>query len=143
MSPSLNPDTGLFYVTARETCAVYFKWEQEFVVGERYEGGAVRRDGDIRYGALRAIDPLTGILSWEFRYEEPSFAGTMSTASGLVFAGDQDGYFMAFGASDGELLWRYPTGSGIYAAPTTYMLDGRQYVLIPSGTTLTAFALGN
>ena len=143
MSPSLNPDTGLFYVTARETCAVYFKWEQEFVVGERYEGGAVRRDGDTRYGALRAIDPLTGILSWEFRYEEPSFAGTMSTASGLVFAGDQDGYFMAFGASDGELLWRYPTGSGIYAAPTTYMLDGRQYVLIPSGTTLTAFALGN
>jgi alcohol dehydrogenase (cytochrome c) len=143
MSPSFNPDTGLFYVTARETCAVYFKWEQEFVVGERYEGGAVRREGDTSYGALRAIEPLTGDLRWEFRYEEPAFAGAMSTASGLVFAGDQDGYIMAFDAEDGELLWRYPTGSGIYAAPTTFMLDGRQYMLIPSGTTLTAFALGN
>ena len=56
----------------------------------------------------------------------------MSTASGLVFAGDQDGYFNAFESRSGKLLWRYRTGSPIH---------GRQYVLIPSGMTITAFAL--
>jgi len=48
---------------------------------------------------------------------------------------------MAFDARSGKNLWHYQTGSALYAAPTTYMLDGRQYVLMPSGTTLTAFAL--
>ena len=69
-------------------------------------------------------------------------AGTMSTASGLVFTGDNEGNFMAFDARTGENLWHYQTGSRIWgAAPMTHMLDGRQHVLIPSGTTLVAFAL--
>jgi alcohol dehydrogenase (cytochrome c) len=59
-----------------------------------------------------------------------------------VFAGDNEGNFMAVDARTGKPLWHYPTGQSIWgAASTTYMLDGRQYVLIPSGTTLTAFAL--
>mgnify|MGYP003304781607 FL=1 len=66
----------------------------------------------------------------------------MSTASGLDFAGDHEGNFMAFNAESGENLWHYQTGSRIWgAAAITYMLDGLQYVMIPSGTTLTAFAL--
>ena len=66
----------------------------------------------------------------------------MSTASGLVFAGDHEGYFNAFDARTGKQLWSYRTGSPIWgAAPMTYMLDGRQYVLIPSGNTMVAFAL--
>jgi outer membrane protein assembly factor BamB len=76
------------------------------------------------------------------RYTTPSLAGVMSTASGLVFAGDNEGNFIAVDARNGKPLWHYATGASIWgAAATTYMLDGRQYVLIPSGTTLTAFAL--
>ena len=72
----------------------------------------------------------------------PTFGGVMTTAAGLVFAGDHEGNFMAFDVESGENLWHYQTGSRIWgAAATTYLLDGRQYVLIPSGTTLTAFAL--
>jgi hypothetical protein len=49
---------------------------------------------------------------------------------------------MAFDAESGQNLWHYQTGSRIWgAAAITYMLDGLQYVMIPSGTTLTAFAL--
>jgi alcohol dehydrogenase (cytochrome c) len=48
---------------------------------------------------------------------------------------------MAFDATSGKNLWYFQTGSSIYAAPITYMLDGRQFVLLPSGTTLYAFAL--
>ncbi len=48
---------------------------------------------------------------------------------------------MAFDASRGKNLWHFQTGSAIFAAPVTYMLDGKQYLLIPSGTTVFAFAL--
>ena len=48
---------------------------------------------------------------------------------------------MAFDATSGKNLWHFPTGAGIYAAPVTFMLDGRQFVIVPSGTTLYAFAL--
>ena len=65
----------------------------------------------------------------------------LSTAAGLVFAGDMEGNIMAFDARTGKNLWHFQTGSSIYAAPTTYMLDGKQYLLIPSGTTLFTFAL--
>jgi outer membrane protein assembly factor BamB len=59
-----------------------------------------------------------------------------------VFAGDNEGNFSAFAAATGERLWNYRTGAPIWgAAAITVMLDGRQLVLIPSGATLTAFAL--
>ena len=61
----------------------------------------------------------------------------MSTASGVVFAGDNEGFFNAFEGKTRQALWSYRTGSPIWgAAASTYMLDGRQYVLIESGNTL-------
>jgi alcohol dehydrogenase (cytochrome c) len=65
----------------------------------------------------------------------------LATAGGVVFSGDNEGNALALDAKTGRVLWHYQTGSAIYAPPTTYMLDGRQNVVIPSGTTLTAFAL--
>jgi alcohol dehydrogenase (cytochrome c) len=140
-SPAFNPKTGLMYVTAREVCATYYGWEQEFVQGEYYFGGAAQRLGGRGYGALRGIDPTVAGARWEFRYFTPSMGGVLSTESGLVFGGDMDGNVMAFEAASGKNLWHFQTGSSIYAAPITYMLDGRQFVLMPSGTTLFAFAL--
>ena len=105
-------------------------------------GGTVQRDADRSYGALRAIDPTTGERKWEFKYQTPTMAGVMSTASGVVFAGDNEGNFMAFDARTGKNLWFYPTGSPIWgAAAMTYMLDGKQHVVIGSGTSLVAFGL--
>lgn len=142
MSPSFNPQTGLFYVTAREVCSTYFGWEQEFVPGQVYFAGAQQRGTNARgYGAMRAIDPATGTVKWEYKYFSPSMAGTLSTASGLVFGGDMDGNVMAFEAATGKNMWHFQTGSAIYAAPVTYMLDGRQYVVLAAGTTLFSFAL--
>src|SRR5690606_16130803 len=110
--------------------------------GRTAMGGVVWIDQDQGYGALRAIDVRSGEIQWEFRYTSPTMAGVMSTAAGLVFAGDHEGNFMAFDSRTGRNLWYYQTGSPIWgAAAMTYMLDGRQYVIIPSGTTLLAFAL--
>jgi alcohol dehydrogenase (cytochrome c) len=144
MPPSYDPALNLFFVTARETCVTYVPVKPEIKIGQNSVGGGVRRVADriFDYGALRAIDPSTGDRKWELRYATPSLAGVMSTASGLVFAGDNEGNFMAVDARSGKALWHYPTGASIWgAAATTFLLDGRQFVLIPSGTTLVAFAL--
>jgi alcohol dehydrogenase (cytochrome c) len=142
MPPSYDPDRRLFFVMARETCAAYFPLKPEFKPGQATTGGGLRRMQDRAYGALRALDPATGERRWEFTYPTTTMAGVMSTASGVVFAGDNEGNFSAFDANTGKALWHYPTGSSIWgAAASTYMLDGRQYVVIASGTTLTAFAL--
>jgi len=112
------------------------------VPGRSYMSGGMEKLPEPDYSALRAIDPKTGAIKWEHKFTQSSLAGVMSTASGLVFAGDQDGYFNAFESRSGKLLWRYRTGSPIHgAAATTYMIDSRQFVLIPSGMTVTAFAL--
>jgi alcohol dehydrogenase (cytochrome c) len=143
MSPSYDPTTKLFFVTARETCATFFGFDQKFKPGDQYmAGGTVRPRDQKNFGALRAIDPTTGQRKWEFRYTSVSAAGVLTTASGIVFSGDGDGNIMAFESRTGKNLWHYQLGSAMRStAGTTYMLDGRQYLLVPSGSMLTAFAL--
>jgi alcohol dehydrogenase (cytochrome c) len=140
--PSYDPRLGLFFVHARETCATYHADPPRLVPGEVSVGGTVWVDRDRSFGALRALDAATGELRWEFKFPTPSLSGVMTTASGLVFAGDQEGNFAAFSAATGEQLWHYQTGSSIWgAAAMTYLLDGRQQVLIPSGGALVSFGL--
>jgi alcohol dehydrogenase (cytochrome c) len=142
-SPSYDPAQRLFFVTARETCAIYFTFNEPFRQGEQYQsGGTVRVRDQPSYGALRAIDPLTGDRRWEFRYPSTSSSGVLTTASGLVFAGDGDGNIIALDSKSGKYLWHYQLGVGLRSTSgTTYMVDGRQYLLVPSGSALTAFAL--
>src|SRR5207247_7946712 len=142
-SPSYDPTTRLFFVTARETCATYYAWDQKFKPGEQWEsGGTIRPKDQKNFGALRAIDPVTATLKWEFRYTSVSSSGVLTTASGLVFAGDGDGNIMAFESRTGKNLWHYQLGLSMRStAGTTYMLDGKQCLIVPSGSTLTAFAV--
>jgi len=143
MSPSYDPTSRLFFVTARETCATYFAFDQKFKPGEQFESGGTTRPRDQKnFGALRAIDPVTATMKWEFRYPSVSSSGVLTTASGLVFAGDGDGNIMAFDSRTGKNLWHYQLVFAMRStAGTTYMLDGRQHLLVPSGSMLTAFAL--
>ena len=144
--PSYDPAQGVYFVNARESCMIYYAWDQEYIEGERFTGGAGERIRDDPtmplYVALRALDPATGERLWEFRYMNPSTSGLLTTASGLVFTGDIEGNFLALDSRSGELLWRYQMGSPLHGTSAiTYMLDGRQHVLVPAGTNLTAWAL--
>ena len=105
-------------------------------------GGTVRPRDQRNFGALRAIDPTTAERKWEFRYPSVSASGVLTTASGLVFAGDGDGNIIAFESRTGKPLWHYQLGVALRSTSgTTFMVDGRQYLLVPSGSTLVAFAL--
>jgi alcohol dehydrogenase (cytochrome c) len=141
--PSYDPSLQLFFVMARETCAYYTPEKMPMPgVGRVFMSGGMRKLPQPDFSALRAIDPKTGDMRWEHRFPTSTLAGVMSTASGLVFAGDHEGFFNAFESKTGKKLWSYRTGSPIWgAAGSSYMLDGRQYVLIESGNTLVAFAV--
>jgi alcohol dehydrogenase (cytochrome c) len=139
-SPAFNPATGLFYVTARETCATFYAWRQEFIEDRDFFGGTGVRAGR-GHGAVRAIDPLTGAVQWEAKQFTASVSGLLTTASGLVFGGDADGSITAYDARAGKVLWNFQTGASISAAPSTAMIGGKQVVLVASGTTLFAFSL--
>jgi len=144
MSPSFDPSIGLFYVSVRETCQIYFAEAPPagYKAGDRVMGGRVTRAPETTpHGALRAIDPITGEQKWEIKHPTPSWAGVLSTAGGVVFSGTNEGHFIAADSRSGKELYRYQTGAPIYAPPTTALIDGRQYVFMPAGMTLTAFAL--
>jgi alcohol dehydrogenase (cytochrome c) len=143
MAPSFDKRTNMFFVTVRETCARFIRREtpSSVTVGDRTMGGQVAPLPDRRWGALRAIDATTGDQKWEVKYEAPGWAGVVATAGGMVFSADHQGTFLAVDSKTGKLLYSYPAGGASYAPATTYMAGGKQYVVLPTGSTMTAFAL--
>jgi alcohol dehydrogenase (cytochrome c) len=140
-SPSFDPVRRLFFVSARETCQVYVSAPPDkYELGDFVLGGGTRDRGGT--GALRAIDPVTLERKWEVPYGGPSYSGVLSTASGLVFAGDHASTLMAVKADTGQMLWSHRLPGPFWGAPSTVVVDGRQLLLMPAGQTLTAFALG-
>jgi len=144
MSPSYDAARRLFFVTARETCARFVRRPPaaNAALGDLTMGGRASIVSEPkRYGALRALDPVTGERKWEITYDDAGWAGVLATAGGVVFSGDHEGDFFAAESQTGRKLFTYQTGAPIFAPPTSYAIDGRQYVVIPSSANLTAFAL--
>jgi alcohol dehydrogenase (cytochrome c) len=141
-SPSFDPARRLFFVSARETCQMYASRPPgKYELGDLMIGGSTFDRGGT--GALRAIDPVTLDRKWEVPYSGPSYSGVLSTASGLVFAGDHGSTLMAVKADTGQKLWSHRLSGAFWGAPSTVMVDTRQLLLMPAGQTLTAFALAS
>jgi alcohol dehydrogenase (cytochrome c) len=139
-SPSYSPQTGFFYVAVREMGSYYFKTEVEYVPGQEFMGGGEQAEnGDKSKGAIRAIDALTGNIKWSFDLHSPPWAGVMSTAGGLVFAGTNEGNFIALDAKNGKSVWDFQTGAAIRANPVSFGLDAEQFVSIASGNAIYVF----
>ncbi len=142
-SPAYNPATRLFYVQAHEDYAqIFYKHEAPYTPGGRFEGGAARDvEGSEHYGVIKAIDPLTAKVAWQFPLHSAPSGGVLSTGGGLVWSGNREGYFFALDARTGKPLWRFQTGGLIWANPLSFEIDGRQHVAIPAGQAIFVFAL--
>jgi alcohol dehydrogenase (cytochrome c) len=141
-SPSYDPETKLFYVATSTECDVFTGASQKYRPGHDFLGSIyVPAPTERPSGALEALDPLTGARQWGFKYFSTPWGGALSTGGVVVFAGDADGNFIALDARTGHDLWHVQLGAAIYSTAITYRLDGRQYVAIPSGSTLFAFSL--
>ena len=90
---------------------------------------------------LQAIDYQTGKIRWSHEIGKDAFAGVLTTESGLTFTGDISGNVLALDTTNGKTLWHAGSGASIVSSPTSYELDGRQYVLMSSGGGLFAWAL--
>jgi alcohol dehydrogenase (cytochrome c) len=142
-SPAYNPSTRLFYLQAHEDYAqVFYKHDVPYKPGGRFEGGAARDvEGSEHYGVIKAIDPLTGKIAWQFPLHSAPSGGVLSTAGGLVFSGNREGFFFALDARTGKPLWRFQTGGLIWSNPLSFEIDGRQHVAIPAGQAIFVFDL--
>jgi alcohol dehydrogenase (cytochrome c) len=136
-SPSFDPKTGLFIVSAHPSFGIYFSKPAHGTIGW---AGA---DYDVwGKGVLEAIDYQTGKLRWTHELgPHGSGAGVLTTDSGLTFSGDAQGSVMAFDTAEGKTLWHASGGGPMESSPVTYELDGRQYVVTSSGGVLFAWAL--
>ena len=144
-SPTFSPRTGLYYVNAFDGEQIYFIRDEEYVEGEQYLGGGGESAGPIDnyHSAVRAIDPATGDIRWEYAIAPRSTSGLMSTAGDLVFGGTVDGYFFAIDAVSGEELWHMTVGARVHSAPISYAVDGQQYVSIAAGNVVFTFGLAD
>jgi alcohol dehydrogenase (cytochrome c) len=87
-------------------------------------------------GYVSAFDPATGELMWQKSFDGHAQAGTVVTAGGVVFAGSGSntaGYFYAFDAKRGDELWKFNTGAGVFGSPSVYVVNGEEFVTVPSG----------
>ena len=137
--PAFNPDTGLFYTQENNGFNLLYLTDPD-PRGSMGLGGKDRIVVGSGGNAFTAIDYGTGEKVW--RHPWPvgggGGAGVLTTAGGLVFTGD--GSFVAFDAATGELVWHTRVGN-ISNAPQTYLVDGRQHVLIAVDQRLFAFVL--
>jgi alcohol dehydrogenase (cytochrome c) len=127
-----SPKTQLFYVPVQDTGATIILRQKEFKEGLPYWGASVDVDKIDMRGYVKAIDP-TGKEVWSWFNEVPMCSSVLATGGDLVFVGEPTGEYNAFNAHSGELLWQFQCGSGHHSAPTTYSVDGRQYIAVPTG----------
>jgi alcohol dehydrogenase (cytochrome c) len=141
-SPSFNPQTKLFYVSAHDAGGYFLKGEAEYKPGAQFNGGGLRPiPGEDHIGAIRALDSGTGELKWEFKLHSGSAAGVLSTAGNLLFGSSDEGDFYALDAAAGRPLWHFQTGAAIYANPITYLTGGKQHVAVAAGHSIFVFSL--
>ncbi|MEU6265219.1 PQQ-dependent dehydrogenase, methanol/ethanol family [Saccharopolyspora shandongensis] len=128
-----SPRTELFYVPVQDVGALVTRRRREFKESIPYWGASVTVDSGDMAGSVSAFDPATGREAWRWSNEVPMCASVLATGGDVVFAGEPTGEFDAFDARSGELLWQFQTGSGHHSNPTTYSVDGRQFVAVPVG----------
>jgi alcohol dehydrogenase (cytochrome c) len=161
--PSFSPRTGLFYFAAWENYGSIYRREQAtYQPGRNFSGGgpavvtpvpgapgvgigrraAINNWTDaVGNGAIIAMDPKTGQPKWKVEEYDVTEAGITTTASDLLLTGGREGYFQAFDARTGKLLWKASLGGQIVMAPVTFAVNGQQYVSVVAGHTLVTFGL--
>jgi alcohol dehydrogenase (cytochrome c) len=136
---AFSPKTRMIYVPANENlCDFITGTEVEYEAGERYIGassGLQLHPGADHVGEVQAWHVDTGQRVWTHNYPTSANWGSMlATAGGLVFSGGtNDRKLHAFDAESGKMLWEFPTNSGILAPPTSFTIDGKQFIAVQAG----------
>ncbi len=135
MPMAYSQDTGLFYVPSNEWGMDIWNEPVSYKSGAAYLGSGftIKPIFDDHIGSLKAVDPKSGDIVWEYKNPAPLWGGVLTTAGNLVFTGTPEGYLMGFDARTGEVVYKFNTGSGIVGSPITWEQNGEQFVSVVSG----------
>jgi quinohemoprotein ethanol dehydrogenase len=131
---SYNPATEMMYVCGIHQPQIWTTKPDKLEPGTLRLGSAfITPPGGKTWGTFTAIDVHTNTISWQKQWDQMCIGGSLTTAGGLVFAGEGNGNFNAYDAATGDELWQFQTGAGANAPPISYEIDGTQYVAVASG----------
>ncbi len=129
-----NPGMGLAYAINLEQEMTYTVDSSPYPGGKLWLGGAFTNvPGGVQTGNVTAVDYNTGKTRWQVKTPQPMIGGILATAGSLVFAGESNGRFRAYDATNGKTLWQFQAGAGVNAPPSSYTVDGKQYVVVAAG----------
>jgi len=145
-----NPDTGLLYVPAHENlCAemggvpmeerepgeLWIGVPIDVILSSMRFNKKVDPSKPVPIGQIQAWDLNKGELVWQHSFTDSvNWGPILSTAGNLLFAGGtNDRKFRAFNATTGDVLWEHPMPSGVIGVPSSFEVDGTQYIAVQSG----------
>ena len=135
--PSYDPETKLFYVNTSSAYSMFYLTDTD----PHPEGyGAAEKNSGALGSTLLALDIKTGVPTWRHKWPGGGgISGLLSTAGHLLFSGDGAGHLVAFDPASGKIIWHTDLGSNVSNGPETYLLDGKQYLVVGAGASRYAF----
>jgi len=151
---AVDPGLGLVYAINLHQPMTYHVEETPYPGGKLWLGGAFKViPTEEQWGNVTAVDYNTGDIAWKVKTQQPMIGGILATGGGLVFTGEGNGMFRAYNSENGELMWQHKAKAGVNAPPSSYNVDGRQYIVVaaggnvqldyPRGNEILAFSLAN
>jgi PQQ-dependent dehydrogenase (methanol/ethanol family) len=129
-----NPGLNLAYAINLEQEMTYTVASAPYPEGKLWLGGAFANvPGGVQAGNVTAVDYNTGKIKWQVKTPQPMIGGILATGGGVVFAGESNGWFKAYDAKNGSILWKFQAGAGVNAPPSSYMVGGKQYIAVAAG----------
>ncbi len=131
---AVNPTLSLSYALNLHQPMTYQVQTSQYPSGKLWLGGAFKViSSEEQWGNLTAVDFNTGAIRWQVKTPQPMIGGALATAGGLVFAGEGNGFFKAYDAENGSVLWSFQAGAGVNAPPSSYAVEGKQYIVVGAG----------
>ena len=131
---AVNPKLRLAFAANLEQPMTYHVEASAYPGGKLWLGGAFKNvPGEEQFGNVTAVNLDTGKVMWKARTPQPMIGGVLATAGDLVFAGEGNGWFKAYDAKTGKVLWQYQCGAGVNAPATSYTVNGKQYIAVAAG----------
>jgi len=131
---AVNPHLGLTYAINLHQPMTYHVENSPYPQGKLWLGGAFKViPSEEQWGNVTAVDYHTGKVRWQVKTAQPMIGGILATAGGLVFTGEGNGQFKAYDAETGSALWKFQAGAGVNAPPSSYTVEGKQYIVVGAG----------
>ena len=131
---TVDANLGLVYAINLHQPMTYHVESTPYPGGKLWLGGAFKVIANEElWGNVTAVDYNTGKIRWKAKTQQPMIGGILATAGGLAFTGEGNGLFKAYDSATGNVLWQFQAGAGVNAPPSSYTVNGKQYIVVGAG----------